>query len=339
VKACVQTEVGRVELLDRPDPDPSEGEVVVRVRAALTCGTDAKLYRRGHPKISLPTVVGHEFAGEVLSIGRGVSRFRVGDRVVAGLTAPCGRCRPCRGGLSNLCGPAAESRLWGAFAEQIRIPRGVVEKNLYLVPERLGFAGAALLDPLASVVHGFERLGPSPYGTVAVLGLGALGLLWVGVARARGVEKIVALGRGRRRLDVARSLGAIALDSASEGAAERFRSICPEGAETVIECVGEPRVWEEAVGDAAPGGRVLFFGGCAAGSRACVDTTAVHYDELRLIGSFHYRPEDAARALEMLSADAVPVGPLLTDRARLEDVPRLLEHWGEDGRIKTVIEI
>jgi L-iditol 2-dehydrogenase len=339
VKACVQTAVGRVELVEIPDPEPGEGEVVVRVRAALTCGTDAKLFRRGHPRIPLPTVAGHEFAGEIAEVGRGVSGFHPGDRVSAGLTAPCGRCPQCRAGFSNLCGPAAASRVWGAFAEMIKIPAGVVAQNLYRIPDRIDLAEAAILDPLASVVHGFARLEPAPGGTLVVLGLGALGLLWVGVARSLGVDRVIGLGKGSRRLAVARDFGAVTVDVETEDPMERLRDLCPEGVEAVVECVGEPRAWEEAVEYAAPGGRVVFFGGCAAGSRASFDTTAIHYGELTLVGSFHYRPQDAARAAEMLSAGTVAVSPLLTDRARLEDVPGLLGDWGRANRIKTVIEM
>src|SRR6266498_1358343 len=121
MRAFVQTAIGAYEKRGLPSPRPGPGEVVLRVRAALTCGTDLKLLARGHPRISLPVTMGHEACGEIVAVGEGVSDFRAGDRVVPGVSGPCGTCSDCLGGHANLCASAHSDRMWGAFAELLRV--------------------------------------------------------------------------------------------------------------------------------------------------------------------------------------------------------------------------
>ncbi|HEU5250451.1 MAG TPA: alcohol dehydrogenase catalytic domain-containing protein, partial [Thermoanaerobaculia bacterium] len=179
MRGFVQTAVGRFEDRELPRPSAGPGEVVLRVRAALTCGTDVKLLERGHPKIALPVTMGHEACGEIVEVGPGVEGFAAGDRVVPGISGPCGACPECRGGLENLCAIGHSDRTWGAFAEFLRVPAGVVARNLHAVPEGLSDEVAAFLDPLASVEHGWNRLARAAEPrAILVYGAGALGLLW-----------------------------------------------------------------------------------------------------------------------------------------------------------------
>ena len=317
MRAFVQTAVGQYEEREVAAPRAGPGEVVLRVRAAVICGTDVKLLARGHPRIALPVTMGHEACGEIVEAGEGVGDFRVGERVVPGVSGPCGVCEDCRGGRANLCGAGHADRTWGAFAELLRVPAAVVRSNLHRPPDSLGDEAAAFLDPLASVLHGWNRLGSPPPRTLLIYGAGALGLLWAMTARSRGVEAIVA-GRRAPRLELARRFGAGILDVEREAA---------EGvsADAAVDCTGDPRVWERLPALVRPGGRVLLFGGCAPGATVTYDAARLHYTEIALLGSFHSTPEEARQAMALLASGALDPRPLLTRSGPLSDLPRLLE--------------
>ena len=316
MKAFVQTAIGKFEEKELPRPAAGPGEVVLRVRAALTCGTDLKLLSRGHAKVSLPVTMGHEACGEIVELGEGVTGFAAGDRVVPGVSGPCGVCGDCRSGRANLCATAHSDRTWGAFAEYLRVPASVVRSNLHKVPDGVTDQVAAFLDPVASVLHGWNRLGSPAPQTVLIYGAGALGLLWAATARARGVKAIVA-GRRAARLEFAARYGAEAVDVSS-------RPASGIAADAAVDCTGDAKVWELLPSLVHAGGRVLLFGGCAPGATATWDAALLHYSEISLIGAFHSTPEEARAALAALASREIDPHPLLTATGALSDLPRFL---------------
>src|SRR5215475_4482936 len=188
-------------------PQLGRGDILVKVKVALTCGTDVKVFRRGyHARMIVPPAVfGHELAGDVVALGDGVTDFAEGDRVVAANSAPCEACYFCKRGLQNLC----EDLLFnnGAYAEYIRIPARIVERNTYRIPAHVGYHDAALVEPLACVVRGFEETQPQEGDTMAIIGLGPIGLMFVKLAKLRGC-RVIAVGRRKTQLDRAAQLGA-----------------------------------------------------------------------------------------------------------------------------------
>lgn len=324
MRAAVLVRPGYVEMREVAVPAPGPGELLVRVDAALTCGTDLKTYQRGHPRIPLPTPMGHEFSGTVAAVGAGVERFREGDAIACVPTAPCGACRLCRRGRENLCPDAVGRMVFGAFAEYVLLPRHIVDRHVFPRPATLAAHEAAALEPLACVVHGADRVALEHAGHVVFLGDGPITLLFLQVARLRGAERVIVVGRHEARLAVARELGAeTILDLGAavlrEAILERTGGV---GADVVVECVGRPEVWEAAPALAAPGGEVLLYGGCAAGTRASFDTLRLHYEEVDLKGAFHYRPASVREAYELLADGRVATGPLVTHRrplGRLEE--------------------
>ena len=188
-----------------PIPEPAAGEIVLRVDAALTCGTDVKVRRRGHPVMipHVPTVFGHEFAGTVTAVGAGVSRVREGDRVAAANSAPCGECRPCLARRPNLC----EDLLFvnGAYGEYIALPPRLVAKNIVRL-DRVAAARAAFAEPLACAMLGVERARLDEGQTVAVFGHGPLGCLLAMVAATRKC-RVLLVGKAGWRLQRVRALG------------------------------------------------------------------------------------------------------------------------------------
>src|SRR5262249_13253450 len=238
------------------------------------------------------------------------------DRVVAGISGPCGTCDECRRGLANLCSAGHADRAWGTFAEFLRVPAPVVTSNLHRVPDDVSDEVAAFLDPLASVLHGWDRLSHRGHSFL-IYGSGALALLWALVIRWRGGRPTVA-GRRPERLALARKLGAETLD-VSAGPPDQF------AADFAVDCTGSAEIWERLPSLVSPGGQVLFFGGCAPGTRISFDAARLHYSEVSLVGSFHYTPEDARAALKALAGKELDPSPLISDRGGLSEFPRFLE--------------
>ena len=330
-----------VRIEDVPVPQAAPGELIVRVGAALTCGTDLKVFRRGyHAKmIKPPALFGHELAGTVVEAGDGVTQFKTGDRVVALNSAPCGKCYFCQRGQENLCDDLLFNN--GAYAEFIRIPARIVSKNTLPVPEHVSLEHAALTEPLACAVHGLEDTQPKPGDQVVVIGGGPLGLMMMHVAALRGYETI-AVVKHEGQIDAARELGAahVVQSSSIHKAIEETRKLTPngQGADIVIEAVGIPDAWEEAVEMVRKGGTVNFFGGCAKGTKVSLDTNVLHYSNITLRATFHHTPEMCRKALELIVSGRFKADKFITGHAKLFELSKVFEKLMQRTReIKTVI--
>ncbi|MDR2254882.1 MAG: alcohol dehydrogenase catalytic domain-containing protein [Arthrobacter sp.] len=318
MKAAIFRGPGQLAIEDVERTAPGPGEIAVTVKAAATCGTDLKSYRRGHPKLfpELPARFGHEFAGIVSEVGEGVTKFAVGQRVVAANTAPCGRCWACSLNRESLCENL--EFLNGAFAEEVVIPRAIVERNTYRIPDELPFEAAAPLEPLATVVHGMDESGIKLGDTVVVHGAGPIGLMFVRLATLRGAH-VVSVDQAPFRLDQAlvagaeRTINIAGLDPAQVD--EAIREVTPgkRGADVSIEAVGLPVVWEQAVRALRPGGTAVLFGGTPKGAPFSVDSSAMHYEEYTLKGVFHHAPKYVAIAVDLLSSGKVDGMSLISE--------------------------
>ena len=330
---------GDLRFEDTPVPEPGPGGIVVKVEAALTCGTDVKTLRRGHPVMipHVPTVFGHELAGTVTAAGRGVSAVREGDRVVPANSAPCGRCPLCRAGRPNLC----EDLLFvnGAYGEYIALPPRLVERNLVRIGRNLPAARAAFAEPLACALGGIDRGRVEAGQTVAIFGVGPLGCLLALAAGARKA-RVLLIGKPGWRLTHVRSLELAECFEAdgTSSVVEAIRDLTGgRGVDVAVDATGRPEVWEQAVDSVARGGTVVFFGGCAPGSTIRVDTRRAHYEELTLTGAFHHTPELIRRAVEMLDGEAVRPEGLITHRMSLPEVPQALELMARGEALKVLI--
>ena len=327
----------RVEAIGVPAVGP--GDLLVRVRAALTCGTDVKVFRRGyHARMIVPpSVFGHELAGEVVAAGSAVTAFRAGERVVAANSAPCGVCFYCVHKQPNLC----EDLLFnnGAYAEYIRIPSRIVERNTYLLPDHLGFSDAALMEPLACVVKGLNDTGAQPGDSVAVIGLGPIGMMFVKLALRLGA-RVLAVGRRTAQVDRAISMGAHEgiVSEDPDRAVAQVRALTGRGCDIAIEAVGKPDVWTTAVRMLRRGGKVNFFGGCPSGTEVALPTELLHYSELTCLASFHHTPASNREALDAIASGHVTARDFVGDEEPLREVPAVLRRLSrENGVLKTAI--
>lgn len=315
----------RVENIDVPEV--GVGEVLVKVRAATTCGTDLKIYQRGYVSgvIELPTIFGHEWAGDVVDVGKGISWPKRGMRVRGGNSAPCLRCVMCQKGLFNLCEDMMW--LWGAYAEYIRVPARMVTVNMQEIPSHLTYEEAALTEPLACVLHGIEKARITLGDTVAIIGAGPIGLLHLLLAKRMGAGRVVISDFVDERLRVAEELGADkTINARSEDSVKGVVDFTEGyGADVVIEAIGLPATWEQALKIVRKGGAVLEFGGCPPGTEIKVSTELLHYGQVTVFGAFHATPLHFKRALGLITSGTVDVKHLITRKTKLEDIKGTFE--------------
>ncbi len=324
-----------------PIPRVGEGEVLIKVQVALTCGTDLKVYQRGyHARMIVPPALfGHELAGVIEEVGPNVRWFRKGMRVVALNSAPCQMCFYCSKHQENLC----EDLLFnnGAYAEYIKIPRRIVETNMLAIPSQVSFEEAAMVEPLACVLRGLHETGVEIGDTATIIGGGPIGLMFVQAAKLTGCN-VIAVVKRNSQAAAAKRFGAdnIVEINETEDTVEAVRSLTPDcrGSDVVIEAVGRQQAWEWAVDMVRKGGTVNFFGGCASGTKVPLDTNRLHYSEISLKATFHHTPEAVRKAFALIVERKIRGTDYITGEAPLSRLQQVLRHMlNRNGDIKTAI--
>ncbi len=323
-----------------PIPRVGPGEVLVRIKAALTCGTDLKVYRQGfHARMIVPPAVfGHELAGVVEEIGEGVESFSPGMRVVAANSGPCNECFYCEKHQDNLCENL--QFINGAYAEFIKIPEAIVRQNLLILPDNVSFREAAMVEPLACVIRAAEKTGIEDGDTVVVIGMGPIGLMFVQVLKSLGVT-VVALGNRTTQLAMAKTMGADhVVDSTHSNSIEQVRKLTSgrRGADVVIEAVGSKETWQQAMGMVRRGGTVNLFGGCPSGTHIPLDSTLIHYSEITIKANFHHTPRHIREALDAIHRGRIKAQSLITGEEHLAALGSVLERLlNRNGDLKIAI--
>lgn len=293
----------RVEQVPEPD-----GDVIVEVEAATTCGTDTKMWRHGHRVLGpYPCAFGHETAGV---------RTDTGQRVLVSDSVACGACAPCRANRAQIC--RDPSWVLGGFAEYIAAP----EQALHPIPDGLPAPAAAMAEPLAAAVHAVDR--GSDAARVGIVGGGPMGLMLAALLLAQGRSVTVADPHPERRGQAAR-LGADATERLTQH-------------DLVFEAVGRPEAWRDAAAAASPGAVVVLVGGCPSGTEVTLDPGPLHYEELELRGTFHHDRGDIDRALTNLATGVVPWQMLQGPTISLDDLPSALATPNRGPAVKWVVD-
>jgi len=327
MKAAMLYGVKDLRIQDIDTPKVGYGEILVKVKAATTCGTDLKIYQRGYVEgvIKLPTVFGHEWAGDVVEVGEGVTWLRKDMRVRGGNSSPCLRCYMCQRGKFNLCEDMMW--LWGAYAQYIRVPQRIVTLNTQVIPAHVAYEEAAITEPLACVLHGVEEAKVKLGDTVAIIGAGPIGLLHLLTVKKMGAGKVVISDTVDERLQLANKLGAdVTINAKKDDIIETTRKLTDgHGADVVIEAIGLPATWEQALKVVRKGGTVLEFGGCPPGTEIKVSTEQLHYGETTVLGAFHTTPIHFRKALNLIASGTMNVKSLITSRMELDDLKQAFE--------------
>lgn len=336
----------RVEEAERPTP--AADELLLRVHACATCGTDVKIFHHGHRNLkTLPRVIGHEIAGEVVEVGGDVEGWDTGARVQCIAYVPCGHCYECTHRKMTVCDNATSVGYDydGGFAEFMIVPENVLRVDgLNRIPDGLEYHVAAATEPLACALNAQEQLdvGKYPDETVVVFGSGPIGCMHVMLARAKGAEKVVMVEINADRLKMAADL--VELDATIDGSqtdpVQAVRDLTDgRGADVIIVAAGAPQAQMQAIDMAAPQGRISLFGGLPKdNSEITVDANVVHYTELTIVGPAGSTPTHNQQALEMIGSGAVQLDDLITDRVPLDRVHDAIAAVEGGTSIKVVIE-
>jgi L-iditol 2-dehydrogenase len=341
--AAVYHDLNDLRLEQVADPACDPDSAIVRIEAVAICGSDLRIVRHGNPRVRPGAIPGHEASGRVVEVGRNVRGLGVGDRVAIGADVPCGRCRWCRDGKGNNCAInyAVGYQIPGAFADYMRLDRLLLEGGpVARIPDHLDHAAAALAEPLACAINGFELVGMGLGRSVVIMGAGPIGCMMIDLARRMGAARVIVVQRSAARLALAAGYQPDALIASGEGGVvERCRELTGgEGPDVVITSAGSVETHEQAIAMVAHRGHVNLFGGLPKGERPLsVLSNVIHYKECFVTGSHGSTPRQHALAVDLLAAGTVRTAPLITHRLPLAQLHRGLEALERREAMKVVI--
>ena len=328
---------GKIEIEEIERPDLNPGEILIRTAACGVCATDVKTVRRGHPKIKPGSVIGHEVSGVIVAVNQ-AGQWQEGDRVAVAPYAPCGECPACQRGQFTLCDHLMDEGFNpGGFAEYIAVPPRIVQSGTFRVPNHLSLDIAALAEPLGCCLHALDEMELGPGTSLLIIGDGPMGLMQAEAARALGVEKIILSGIVPMRLDRASKIANAVIDAAHEPVKERLYQLLPQGADRVLVSVGEKTLAESAFDYVAKGGMINLFAGLPRDDRISIDPYQIHYNEVRLLGSFGLAPQHFQQALELMSEKKVNMEGIVTGVVPIEEVIEEINRVAEFHGIKSIV--
>ncbi|ARR57352.1 alcohol dehydrogenase [Rhizorhabdus wittichii DC-6] len=298
---------------DVPDPEPGPGEAVIKVCRCGICGSDIGMTSGSHADYPAGTTLGHEYAGEVVAVGRDVSNLKVGQRVSAMPAKGCGGCASCLAGFPLGCTTMAG--MIGGFGEYMRI---YAPAAIHL-PDTLSMADGALVEPLAVGLRGVALAGLRPGATVAVLGAGAVGLAAIYWARLLGAGRIVAMSRSARRADLATAMGADGFEAFGEGEGDRLAAALGGLPDAVLECAGAVGLMQKAVELVRPGGTIVSLGFC--GSPDPIIPSLATWKQVTMKFSFAYDLREFQHCADALDAGHVAPRMMVSETIGLDALP------------------
>jgi L-iditol 2-dehydrogenase len=328
----------RLEEMERPKIE--KGEILIKVMASGICGSDVMFWYR---KDKVPLVLGHEIAGEVVEVGEGVEKFKVGDRVSATHHVPCNTCHYCQTDNETACETLQKHTHFhpGGFSEYVRMPSINVDRGVFRIPEGVSYEEATFTEPLACVLRGQKKAGITPGDSVFVVGCGISGLLHINLAAALGAGRVIAADTIEYRMNAAKKLGAEIVISAEGDVPARLKEV-NDGrlADLVIICRGA--FVPQALKSVEKGGTVLFFAGAKEEDKIPFTINELFWrTEVTMTTSYAGGPEDCIDALELIRAGRVNVKDMITHKYGLGEAVKgfyLVSHPWEQESIKVVIE-
>jgi L-iditol 2-dehydrogenase len=336
---------GDLRIEETAEPSTGVAEVKIRVRGCSVCGTDVKILRYGHHRMTPPRVMGHEIAGEITEVGAAVDGWNARDRVQVIAAVPCGSCRECNLGRMTVCTGQEHMGFQydGGFAEYMIVPGKILAiGGLNRIPGQVDFAEASMTEPLACVLNGQELAGVRAGDHVVVIGAGPVGCLHARLARYRGATRVFLVDLSQRRLDMAAALvrpDAAICSGATDPVAEVLALTGGHGADVVITAAASGAAQEQALHMAARRGRISFFGGLPPDQPFInCDSNLVHYRELTIVGASGASPAHNRAALDLIATGEVAVADLITLRLPLDQVGRAIDVISHGEAIKVTIE-
>jgi len=334
--SAVYKGINKIGIEERDIPEISQDEILLKVKSAAICGTDIKTFFKGHPLFNPPCVLGHEFSGIIAQVGRNITRFSKGERVVCAPYIECGNCDNCKNKLGEIC--AYKSFAEGAFSEYIKIPAKIVEKGTIPLNSKISFEVATLVEPLACSLNGIQRLKFKVKDKkILVIGGGPMGLLVSLALKQLSCDPVIS-EISEERLEFAKKLG-IKVISSKETDLDKFvkNYTNSRGMDAVIVALAIPQIVEEAFSYVKEGGVVEIFGGLPKDSVLKINPFLIHYKEINLVGNFGFSSKHFKDAYEMISSSPELFEKLITKRYELKDIKKAFYDIYEKKGIKAVI--
>ncbi len=327
---------------DVPIPEIDDDAALMRVQATSICGSDIRIYRHGNPRVVPPAILGHEASGIITKVGKNVTRVKEGDRVALGADFPCGNCKWCRNGLLNNCeiNYAVGYQIPGAFAEYMALPKLLLQGPVTPIPDSLSFEEAALAEPLACAINGFELANLSLGKTVVIIGLGPIGCMMIDLARLMGATQVIGVQRSKLRMEIAKTYGAdVYINSSEEDVVARcLDETNGEGPDVVITAAASVEIHEQAIEMVGHRGYVNLFGGLPKDSRPMsVLSNTIHYKECFVTGSHGSTPRHHEMAVDLLAKGLVRVKPLMTNHFHLSEINAAFDAMEARQGMKVII--
>jgi len=325
VKAAVLEELNRIVVKEVPTPVIDENSILVKVKSCAVCGSDIRIFHHGNNRVTLPAIIGHEIAGEVVETGKNVKKFAVGDRVAIGADVPCGECAFCEAGIGNNCqiNYAIGYQFQGGFAEYIPLNATTVNYGpIHKLPDHLSYDEGALAEPLGCVLNALELSNIQFGDTVVIIGAGPIGCMIIEVARKMGASKIIVVQRSRPRLELAKKFGAdVYICSSEEDSVARvLEETNGLGADVIITSCPSPEAQVDAIHMAKNRARVNLFGGLPKGSTITLDSNIIHYKELFVHGAHGAMPRHHQKAVDLLAAGVIDAKQFVSHHFSLDDI-------------------
>jgi L-iditol 2-dehydrogenase len=343
MKAVVYHAPGDIRIEDRPEPAPTEDNLIVEVHCCAICGTDLKLATVGNPRCHPPRIIGHELVGHISHVGSQVQGFAVGERITLATTLACGDCQNCDLGLGNMC-PNAKPISYdfdGGFSERLAIPSmAIAGGNVIKVPDSVSDEAAALSEPLSCVINALELAGVKAGDSVLIIGGGPLGALHAETTKALGAKEVMIVQRSEPRLSLLRELDGVRV---IDGLREDVMSVVRErtgglGADVVSVCAPTGEAQEDSIHFARKGGTVSLFASLPKDAPdITLNSRVVHYGELRIVGASDSRPEHVVRAVQLMAESKIDTAPIITHRISLEDIHEGLDLMKNKQSLKVLV--
>ncbi len=343
MRAAVLEGPGRMVVQDVPVPAIDDDGALVRVRACAVCGSDIRMFHHGNPRLVPPAIMGHESAGDIVAVGRNVTKFRVGDRVAIGADVPCGECAFCEAGFGNNCqiNYAMGYQFQGSFAEYVPLNRTVVAHGpVHRLPDHVSYDEGALAEPLGCVLNALELASVRLGDTVVIIGAGPIGCIIIGAARMMGAAKVIMVQRSRPRLEMARQFGAdVYICGAEEDAVARvLEETGGLGADVILTACPSPQAQVDAINMAKNRARVNFFGGLPkTQSQVTLDTNIIHYKELFVMGAHGCVPRHHHLAVSLIASGKMDMKPFISHRFALEQAADAFEAAESHAGMRVII--
>jgi len=327
-----------IRLEERPIPEISDGELLVKVMASGICGSDVMEWYRIK---KAPAVLGHEVSGEVIEVGNGVEQYKKGDRVFVSHHVPCNTCKYCLSGHHTACDTLHKTNFDpGGFSEYIRVPKINVDRGVFVLPDNVTFSEGTFIEPLACALRSQRLANIQSWQSIFIIGSGISGLLHILLARCLGAGRIIAADINEYRLNAARRFGADAVINAREDLpALLLRANKNRHADLVIICTGAMPAMLQALRSVDRGGTVLFFAVPEPGVNIPVPMNDLWRNEIKLITSYGASPADIQIAIDLISNGRVNVNEMITHRLSLSEAGKGFRLVAKaDESIKVIIE-